>query len=583
MPPALKDVIAERHSPRLQAVDQYIRLAHEQALNAALAMRMEEVAARLCCGERNARLLLARMQRLGWLVWTPGRGRGKVSTLVLRQDPAMLRTQQLRRLLDEGDMEAAFQGLPNEAQARIKEALPAFLGATPGGTLRIPFYRPLHALDPQHVTRRTEVHLVGQLLEGLTAFDRYKDCIVPALAHHWDCLEDGRRWRLWLRPGLRFHDGRPLRAQDVRATLLRLRDEDGPHQMLMAHVKQVDIQGLRIDVALRAPDQLFLNRLATHCCAILPEDDWLRDDFAQLPIGAGAFRLVRNNEHRATLAAFDGYWGARPLIDEIDLWVVPPGSPLPPVDLKLGTSRATDPNGSKASWTRLTQWEQGCEYVLLNPARAEFASAAARRSVGHWLRTHVALNTLGSMHRSATGWLPGWRHAPEPDRRAVAAPAVPRQLRIVTYQLDDLIVLARSVQEAFEQAGATVHLEILTAPTFVTRTWIGSADVVISGEVMGDDIAFGLHHCLSGVSHFHAWMGAAMKRSLATTCRHLAAEPDAEKRLAGWEKAFAEVAEAGAVHPMRHIRQQVEHAPHLGGVSLARCGWMDFRKLWLPD
>lgn len=583
MPLALKDTDPPLAVPTIQWVDQYIRLADGQTLNAALTVRMDEVAARLCCGERNARMLLARMQRLGWLNWTPGRGRGRVSILMLRQDPAMLRTQQLRRLLDEGQMEAAFQGLPDEAQARIKEALPAFLGATPGGTLRIPFYRPLHALDPQHVTRRTEVHMVGQLLESLTAFDRDKGCIVPALAHHWDCQQGGQQWRLWLRPGLRFQDGRPLRTQDVRATLLRLRDEPGPHQMLLEHLKQIDIRGQRLDVSLHRPDQLFLHRLATHCCAILPENDWQREDFAQLPIGAGAFRLVRNNEHRATLAAFDGYWGARPLIDEIDLWVVPPGSPLPPVDLKLGTSLATDPHGSRGSWTRLTQWEQGCEYVLLNPARTAFASAAARRAVGHWLRTHVALHALGAMHRSATGWLPGWRHAPEASKRAVTPPAVPRQVRIVTYQLDDLITLARSVQRAFELAGAQVRLDVLTAPDFVTRPWAESADVVISGEVMADDIAFGLHHCLSGVSHFHAWLGPALQRSLAATCRQLAAEPDPARRMVGWERAFAEVAAAGSVLPMRHIHQQVEHAPHLGGVSLARCGWMDFRKLWLPD
>ncbi|MFZ2988938.1 hypothetical protein [Ideonella sp.] len=49
------------------------------------------------------------------------------------------------------------------------------------------------------------------------------------------------------------------------------------------------------------------------------------------------------------------------------------------------------------------------------------------------------------------------------------------------------------------------------------------------------------------------------------------------------EAAFARVVKAGALLPMRHVLQRVDHAPELGGVSLARCGWMDLRKLWLPD
>lgn len=583
MPRQLASTPSSASTPSVQLVEQYLRLAEGQDLPSTLSMTLAAVAQRLCCGERNARLLLGRMQALGWVSWTPGRGRGRVSSLRLREDPGALRVRQLRRLLEQGQMEAAFSGLPDHAQARVKEALPAFLGGTPGGALRIPFYRPLHALDPQHVTRRTEAHLVGQIFDGLTRYDRETESIRPSLAHHWERHDDGRRWRLWLRPGLRFQDGRPLRAQDVKATLLRLRDSSGPHRSLMSHLRSLTLQGQRIDIVLDRPDELLLHRLAASCCVVLPEGDWQRADFASLPIGAGAFRLVRNNEHRATLAAFDGYWGERALLDEIDLWVVPPGSALPPVDLKLGAPSAAGRAAGVPAWRSLEQMEQGCDYVLLNPARTAFASAAARRAVGHWLRTHVAMHTLGERHISAVGWIPAWKHLPAPGRRAVSPPALPRQLRLVTYQLDDLITLARSVKTACEAAGATVTLEVVSAPEFATQGWAARADLVVSGEVLTDDIAFGQYQCLAEGSHFHAWMGTGVARSLAATCARIAAEPDPAQRLHAMERAFAEVMEAGAVLPMRHIRQQLEHAPHLGGVSLARCGWMDFRQLWLPD
>ena len=40
--------------------------------------------------------------------------------------------------------------------------------------------------------------------------------------------------------------------------------------------------------------------------AVLPEGDWHRTDFETHPIGAGAFRVLRNNDLRATLGAFEG-------------------------------------------------------------------------------------------------------------------------------------------------------------------------------------------------------------------------------------------------------------------------------------
>ncbi|MBB4844690.1 SgrR family transcriptional regulator [Paucibacter oligotrophus] len=560
--------------------EQYIRLA--EGLPSPASLSLGAVAERLCCGERNARLLLARMQAQTWLSWTPSRGRGRLSTLTLHQDPGALRVLQLQQLLEDGRVEAAFRGLPPAARSRVKQALPAFLGASPGGGLRMPFYRPLHALDPIHVTRRTEAHMVSQLCERLSAYDLTSESIVPALAHHWESREDGRCWRLWLRPGLRFQDGRPLRARDAAASLLRLRDTAGPHRALMSHLQDIACKGQRLDLQLLSPDHLLPHRLAHHACAILPEGDWARPDFTQLPIGAGAFRLLRNNEHRATLQAFEGYWGIRPLLDQIDLWVVPAGSAMPAVDIKLGQQSTQAHPGQQKRWQVLQQAEQGCDFVLLKPSRPAFATAAARCAIGHWLRSHVAGTTPGTRFRPARAWLPAWQHLLRPDPRPPAAPPLPRQLLMFTYELDEHIALARRVIEACEAAGSSVRLEVVSAPEFAAGVWHGPADLVVAGEVLGDDMEFGQYSALSGEAGFHAWLPPALRKSLATICRATAAEALPAQRLAAMESAFRRLALAGAFLPMRHVLQQLTHAPELGGVALARCGWMDFRKLWLP-
>lgn len=558
---------------------QFVRLADGLPRDSRLSI--DAVAQRLCCTPRNARLLLGRMQAEGWLRWTPGRGRGRLSSLSLRRHPGDLRDAHLRGLIGDGRLEEAFDSLPSAARSRLQSALPAFLGPAPGGGLRIPFYRPLHALDPIGVTRRTESHLVTQVCDGLAGFDRERDAIVPALAHHWESLDGGRRWQLWLRPGLRFHDGRPLRARDAEATLLRLRDAPGPHRALMAHLHDTAVAGDCLELRLTQPDHLLAHRLAHHSAVIVPEDDWQRADFATRPIGAGPFRVVRNNDYRATLGAFEGYWRERPLLAEIDLWVVQDGAPMPEVDVRQGqfAERETAP---ARDWRRLEQAEQGCDCVLLNPARPRFATAAARVAIGRWLRAEVQRRAMPPQFRPARGWLPSFTHLPAPHARdAREAPPLPATLRIVTYQLGQHIELAEAVAGAIASAGSRACIEVLSAPEFATLAWRHDADIVITGEVLSDDLAFGQFSALSSDGQFHAWLQPGLRRWLAARCHAIAAEPSAAVRATLMDEAFARITRDGAVLPMRHLLQKVDHAPQLGGVSLARCGWMDFRRLWI--
>jgi len=563
----------------MKLLHQYLRLA--DGLPHACDLSIDAVAGRLCCTPRNARLLLGRMQAEGWLRWTPGRGRGRLSVLTLRCEPGALREAHLRGLIGRGRLEEAFESLSAAARFRLQSALPAFLGPTAGGGLRIPFYRPLHALDPIHVTRRTEAHLVMQLCDGLTSFDRERDSVAPALAHQWECLDGGRRWHLWLRPGLRFHDGRALGAKDAAASLQRLRDTPGPHRALMAHLSKAKVSGDCLELMLAEADHLLLHRLAHHSAAVLPFDDWQRPDFASAPIGAGAFRLVRNNDYRTTLAAFEGYWRERPLLAEIDLWVVPPGAPIPEVDLRVG-QLADDERAPPADWRELAQPEQGCDCVLLNPARLAFATAPARLAIGRWLRAEVARRAMPAQWSVARGWLPGFQHLPAPRARDVAAPPrLPATVHIVTYELDQHLVLAGAIADAVRSAGSHANIRVLPAPVFARWEWRHDADLAVTGEVLSDDLAFGQFSALSGEGQFHAWLKPALRRWLATRCGQIAAEPSASRRATLMEDAFARVTDEGAVLPMRHLIQRLTHAPRLGGVSLARCGWMDFRTLWI--
>lgn len=67
---------------------------------------------------------------------------------------------------------------------------------------------------------------LGDIYEGLLCEGRLTEPPVPCLAKEVRVAQDGRRWEFRLRPGVRWHDGKPLTAADVVFTLRLLRNKD---------------------------------------------------------------------------------------------------------------------------------------------------------------------------------------------------------------------------------------------------------------------------------------------------------------------------------------------------------------------
>src|SRR6266705_2817894 len=79
------------------------------------------------------------------------------------------------------------------------------------------------SLDPALSTDVPTGEMVTLAFDGLTQFDA-DGRLLPALADRWTAGPDGSgsRYVFHLRPGVKFHDGTPLTAAAVRASLLRV-------------------------------------------------------------------------------------------------------------------------------------------------------------------------------------------------------------------------------------------------------------------------------------------------------------------------------------------------------------------------
>jgi peptide/nickel transport system substrate-binding protein len=136
---------------------------------------------------------------------------------------------------------------------------------------------------------------------------------VSRIAESWECTEDGRTWRFFLREGVRFHNNVPVTA-DLVADALRSAIGD-PGQLASApsfeDVETITSEGSRtVVIRLKRPTAFLLSDLYY-------VDITLKADKALL--ATGPF-LVRSRENdRTVLERFDAYHRGKPAIQRVEL------------------------------------------------------------------------------------------------------------------------------------------------------------------------------------------------------------------------------------------------------------------------
>lgn len=136
----------------------------------------------------------------------------------------------------------------------------------------------------------------ASVFEGLTSRDS-DHRIEPALALRWE-NPDERTYVFELREGLRFSDGRPVRARDVAASLLAPARHGWPNRDYLHSIESAEPHGDRIlRVKTRSPDLVLLTKLPWGY--VLPED--ALDAKPAPSIGTGPYRVDSWSRGRAFL------------------------------------------------------------------------------------------------------------------------------------------------------------------------------------------------------------------------------------------------------------------------------------------
>ena len=153
--------------------------------------------------------------------------------------------------------------------------------------------------------------------------------MTPSLAESYTESPDKLVYEFKLRPGITFHNGQPVTAEDVKFTFERYKGAAAT--LLKEKVKAVEVvdeQRVRFRLHQPWPDfLLFYATPASGAAWIVPKQyiDQVGDDgYKEHPIGAGPYKFVSHKPGvELVLEAFEAYWRKVPHIKRIIMKVVP--------------------------------------------------------------------------------------------------------------------------------------------------------------------------------------------------------------------------------------------------------------------
>ena len=156
------------------------------------------------------------------------------------------------------------------------------------------------------------------------------DTIIPELATKWAWSADNKAITFTLQPGVKWHDGKPFTAADVKCTFDLLAGNvadklrTNPRRSLFDNVKEVVPNGdLEVTLKLGRPQPSLLNLLASGYTPMYP-CHVPASQMRTRPIGTGPFKLTEFKQNEMIrLTRNPDYWKpGRPYLDGIEMPII---------------------------------------------------------------------------------------------------------------------------------------------------------------------------------------------------------------------------------------------------------------------
>ena len=378
-----------------------------------------------------------------------------------------------------------------------------------GGEIRVAFPGRLDTLDPIASTFAEGVEIIPHIFETLT---RMEDgaVTVPWLAEEIQAKGDGQVFDITLREA-KFHDGKPLTADDVVASFERILSipRKELHYLLLPirgaralRAGETDrLEGIQVHsersltFELERPMPNFPSLLSHPLSAILPRGiDSLSSSWKTGCVGTGPFRVLRFSPgERLQLERNPDYW--RPGFPCAERWTCKFG--IPPLDhleefrggrLTLASSlRPSDAETLRRDPKFAAGYREAPRlatyFLALNRHSGPFADSDARQAFVEALDIGTAISEAGPLTLTPRGLIPPGLLGAGRDPLRQASTASPKgrlRLRAVLHPTfgGQYSAFWQNLRAAAEKANADIDALVLDPQLILKRAQDGATDMV---------------------------------------------------------------------------------------------------------
>jgi ABC-type transport system substrate-binding protein len=497
---------------------------------------------------------------------------------------------------------------PQQKAQAVKEEIPR------GGNLRVALSNPVAATEPALIETDEEVEVLSLVFEPPMTFDE-RGHLVPLLCESWETSEDGRSFFFNLRSDVRFHDGTPMVAADLKdsfeRSIRRRRREMKPAFALIRGVtafhkgEAEQVEGIivhsehRLEVRTEEALPIYPSFL-TETAAAATRQITAADGSVQV-VGTGPFRIKERSRERVVLEANRQYWrGHSAAVDEIEFRVFPDPSvvasllrsgeidvarDLPPHDFDDILRDARFRTGLVEAAKKNTY------FIIFNSVGAKRGDApevrldpAARRALLGTLRVRESVwQTLGRLAQPASSLIPpgilghdaGRKRVPvaRDDARQILLDRgfeLPLTLRAAVHPL--FLNRYRSFTDAILQSWAEIGVQVVIETTgmesYLARFGDSSSTDLIIGRWNADyedpdNFAHGLFDSQTGA--FNAWFHSSETDALLDEARG-ESRPSVRESL--YRRFENRLFEEGDVLPLFHDIDYRIGSPKVRGLQL---------------
>jgi peptide/nickel transport system substrate-binding protein len=477
-----------------------------------------------------------------------------------------------------------------------------------GGTLRIGVIG-VTTLDPVRSDLPGPALVSSLLFEPLARIDPVTTLPRPALARRWESDASQTHFTFMLRSGARFHDGTPVTAADVVATIQRVQAPETKSVFggLLARIQSITARDPHtVAIVLNQPLSVLPSVLAQPGLGIMPRALLgTPDRLAGSPVGSGPFRFVRQSGSTIELTAVRAR-GARkntpPWVDRVRLVQFPSASAayaayraghLDVAPLSRAESEDVDRRHGRlaagpylaVSFYALNLHDPKLADVRFRQAiiRGLDASALVRAAYGSTAQVASGLIPLGVPGGPSVSCRARCSFDPAASRRLLADAFPNGQVPAIAIDYDDDPTQSALVTEAKRQlaaVGIPAEARPHSVDTYGAFLASGQAEMFRFGWVadypsaetfLSPLFVGGVRENITGTS----------SQAFDDALRAAEREPDVARRVADFGRAEMAVLDQYAVAPVVQFETRVAVGTPVHGLRLDPFGTFDGASVWL--